>query len=76
MARTQVVTVRLTEEEYAWLRRKAHWNGDAVSDLLRARIHALIAEEGYLRPPDDEPQDFGFEKEMMQFVIRIQRGRE
>jgi len=28
----------------------------------------LVAEEGYLRPPDDEPQDFGYEKEMMQFV--------
>ena len=41
-----------------------------------SHIHNLIAEEGYLRPPDDEPQDFGYEKEMMQFVVRVQNERE
>ena len=47
-----------------------------MADLLRDHIHYLIAEEGYLRPPDDEPQDFGYEKEMMQFVLSVQRERE
>jgi hypothetical protein len=73
VARTHSVTVRLSEEEFEWVRRKAHWGGTPIGGLLRAHIHQLIAEEGYLRPPDDEPQDFGYEKEMMQFVVRFQR---
>jgi hypothetical protein len=68
--------LRLSEEEYDWLRRKAHWDGVTVSELVRAPLLGLIAEEGYLRPPDDEPQDFGYEKEMMQFVVRVQRERD
>jgi hypothetical protein len=47
-----------------------------MAALLRDHIHYLIAEEGYLRPPDDEPQDFGYEKEMMQFVLGVQNERE
>ena len=39
-----------------------------AAELLRQHILYLVAEEGYLRPPDDEPQDFGYEKEMMEFV--------
>ncbi|HLK56096.1 MAG TPA: hypothetical protein VKU00_06015 [Chthonomonadaceae bacterium] len=72
MARTENVTVKLTADEYAWLRRKAHWENRPMATLLRDHIHALIREEGYLRPPDDEPQDFGYEKEMMQFVVSVQ----
>jgi hypothetical protein len=44
-----------------------------MAELLRERIRFAIAEEGYLRPPDDEPQDFGYEKEMMQFVVSVQK---
>ena len=73
MARTQSVSVKLTTEEYEWLRRKSHWEGLSMSALLREHIEALIREEGYLRPPDDEPQDFGYEKEMMQFVVSVQK---
>jgi hypothetical protein len=69
------LSITLTEDEYEWLRRKAHWEGHSIGDLLRAHLHGLIAEEGYLRPPDDDFQDFGYEKEMMQFVLGIQRER-
>lgn len=68
MARNRSVTVRLTPDEYEWLRRKAYWDGTNLSATLRARLHALIREEGYLRPPDEEEQDFGYEKEMIEFV--------
>ncbi len=47
-----------------------------MAELLRRHIHSLISEEGYMRPPDDEPQDFGFEKEMMQFVVTVQEDSE
>lgn len=62
------VTVRLTTEEREWLRRKAHWEGMSVAELLRNCLYMLIREDGYLRPPDDEPQDFGYEKEMIEFA--------
>jgi hypothetical protein len=71
MARNYSVTVRLTNEEKEWLRRKAHWEGSTSAELLRQHIHFLIGEDGYLRPPDDEAQDFGYEKEMMQFVESV-----
>jgi hypothetical protein len=71
MARNYAVTVRLTGEEKEWLRRKAHWEGSTAAELLRQHIHFLIREDGYLRPPDDEAQDFGYEKEMMQFVESV-----
>ena len=67
------LTVRLSPDEQEWLRRKAHWDGKSMAELLRCRIRAMIVEEGYLRPPDDEPQDFGVEREMMQFVVTLQR---
>ncbi|MCS6777252.1 MAG: ribbon-helix-helix protein, CopG family [Chloroherpetonaceae bacterium] len=76
MSRTHRVSVRLSEEEYEWFRRKAHWENKPMARLLRQYIHTLIAEEGYLRPPDDEPQDFGYEKEMMQFVLSVQNERD
>ena len=76
MSRTHSVTVKLTPEEHEWLRRKAHWEGRPMAALLREHLHFLIADEGYLRPPDDEPQDFGYEKEIMQFVLSVQRERE
>ncbi len=47
-----------------------------MAALLRDHVRTLIAEEGYLRPPDDEPQDFGYEKEMMQFVLSVQNEPE
>jgi hypothetical protein len=72
MPRTRSVTIKLDEEEYEWLRRKAHWESLPIASLLRKHIHYQISEEGYLRPPDDEPQDFGYEKEMMQFVLGVQ----
>ena len=72
MARTHGVTVRLTVDEAEWLRRKAYWEGKSMAELLRDHLYFLIQEEGYLRPPEEEPQDFGYEKEMMQFVLRIQ----
>lgn len=68
MPRNYSVTVRLSGEEREWLRRKAHWEGATAAEILRRHLHFLIREDGYLRPPDDEPQDFGYEKEMMQFV--------
>jgi hypothetical protein len=68
MGRNYSVTVRLTGEEREWLRRKAHWEETTSAELLRKHIHFLIKEDGYLRPPDDEPQDFGYEKEIMQFI--------
>lgn len=76
MPRTRAIQVRLDEEEYEWLRRKAHWEGLPMATLLRRHIQYLIVEEGYLRPPDDEPQDFGYEKEMMQFVVSVQKELE
>ncbi len=72
MPRNSGITVRLTSEEVEWLRRKAHWEEMSMSELLRDHLHMLIREEGYLRPPDDEPQDFGYEKEMMQMVVTVQ----
>jgi hypothetical protein len=72
LARTGSVSIRLSDEEREWLHRKAHWDGVTVAELLRGHVHALIREEGYLRPPDDEPQDFGYEKEMIEFVTAIQ----
>jgi hypothetical protein len=71
MSRDFSVTVKLSVEEREWLRRKAHWDGTTMAEILREHIHYLIREEGYLRPPDDEPQDFGYEKEMIQFVNSI-----
>ena len=47
-----------------------------MASLLRQHLHYLLREEGYLRPPDDEPQDFGYEKEMMQFVVGIEQDGE
>ena len=76
MARNQSVTVKLSQEEYEWLRRRAYWDGKPMAALLRDHLHHLIAEEGYLRPPDEDPQDFGYEKEMMQFVVSLQSGQE
>lgn len=76
MARNHSVTIKLTMEEYEWLRRHAHWEEKPMSTLLRDHLHNLIAEEGYLRPPDDDPQDFGYEKEMMQFVVGVQKRHE
>lgn len=76
MSRSKSVTVRLTEEEHEWLRRKAYWEGSAMGALLRLYVRHLIREEGYLRPPDDEPQDFGYEKECMQFVVTLQETEE
>lgn len=72
MRRSRSVTVRLTEDEYEWLRRKAHWDGVTMAGVLRDRFYYLVAADGYLRPPDDEPQDFGYEKEMMAFVLMAQ----
>ena len=71
MTRNYTVTVRLTREEREWLRRKAHWEGSTSTDILRQHLRYLIREDGYLRPPDDEPQDFGYEKEMMEFVESV-----
>jgi hypothetical protein len=76
LARNHSVTVKLSTEEYEWLRRHAHWEETPMATLLRYHVHHLIAEEGYLRPPDDDPQDFGYEKEMMQFVVGVQKRRE
>ena len=76
MARTHAITVRLSDDEYEWIRRKAHWDDTSIAGLLRSHIYNLVGEEGYLRPPDDEPQDFGYEKEMMQFAVRMQKDRE
>ncbi len=71
MLRNKSVSVKLSNEEWEWLRRKAYWEGAPMAELIRSHIHYLIREEGYLRPPDDEAQDFGFEKEMIQFVNSI-----
>jgi hypothetical protein len=45
-----------------------------MSQALRSKLHEVVVENGYLRPPDDEPQDFGEEKELMQWVVSIQEG--
>ena len=76
MARTHAITIRVSEEEHEWLRRKAHWADTSAANVLRSHIRSLVAEEGYLRPPDDEPQDFGYEKEMIQFVLGVQKERD
>lgn len=76
LPRDHSISIKLTSEEHEWLRRKAHWSGLSMAALLRDHLHFLIGEEGYLRPPDDEPQDFGYEKEMMQFVVGVQGRRE
>lgn len=73
MSRDFAITVRLTQEEKEWLRRKAHWEGTTMAVLLRSHVRFLVSEDGYLRPPDDEPQDFGYEKEMMEFVSSVER---
>lgn len=74
MTRNSPVTIRLTTEEREWLRRKAYWDGTTMADILRTHLHYLIREEGYLRPPDEEAQDFGYEKEMIEFVNRASEG--
>ncbi len=65
------VTVRVREEEREWLRRKAYWDGTTMAELIRRRLCDMIRDEGYLRPPDEEPQDFGYEKEMIEFVNSV-----
>ena len=76
MARTHAITIRVSEAEHEWLRRKAHWSDTSAAGLLRSHLRSLVAEEGYLRPPDDEHQDFGYEKEMIQFVLGVQKERD
>ena len=76
VALTEAVKFRLTAEEHEWLRRKAYWEQTSISQLLRSYVLSRVAEDGYLRPPDDEPQDFGYEKEMMQFVVSVQKDLE
>jgi hypothetical protein len=71
MVRNSSVSIKLSNEEREWLRRKAYWEGTNMAEILRGHLHYLIREEGYLRPPDDEPQDFGYEKEMIEFVNGI-----
>ena len=68
MTRRETAVVYLTADEKEWLKRKAYWEGVPVSELLRNRVREMIREDGYLRPPDDEPQDFGYEKEIMEMV--------
>lgn len=58
--------------EYEWLRRCAYWEGCSMSQTVRKALYAMVREQGYLRPPDDEPQDFGEEKQLMQWVVTIQ----
>lgn len=70
--RRRSVTVRLTDEEYEWFRRHAHWEGEPMAGLLRDHVRRTAADAGYLRPPDDEPQDFGDEKAMMQWIVSLQ----
>ena len=36
--RTENVTVKLSAEEYEWLRRKAHWEGKPMAALLRDHL--------------------------------------
>jgi len=76
VALSEAVKFRLSAEEHEWLRRKAYWENRSISELLRAFVRGHMAEDGYLRPPDDEPQDFGYEKEMMQFVVSVQKERD
>lgn len=71
MERSEKLSLRLLPEEREWLRRMAYWEGISTAELLRRQIALLVCDAGYLRPPDDEPQDFGYEKEMMQFVERV-----
>lgn len=76
MSRSHPVSVRLTDDEHEWLRRKAYWDGTSIAALVRNNIRSLIADVGYLRPPDDDPQDFGYEKEQIQFVLSVQNEQE
>ena len=71
MSRNFAVSVNLTIEEREWIRRKAYWEQVSMSDIFRNHLHELVRQDGYLRPPDEEAQDFGYEKEMMQFVQTI-----
>jgi hypothetical protein len=71
VARNNSVCVKLSDEEREWLRRKAYWEGTTMAEIMRHHILYLIKDEGYLRPPDDEPQDFGYEKEMIEFVNAV-----
>lgn len=66
--RAERVTINLSLHEKEWLRRRAFWNGVSLSGQVRALLLREMAETGYLRPPDSEPEDFGFEKEMMEAV--------
>jgi len=45
-----------------------------MAQVVRTMLHQTVAETGYIRPPDDEPQDFGEEKELMQWLVSIQEG--
>ncbi len=47
-----------------------------MTEAMRRRVHGMAAETGYLRPPDDEPQDFGDEKQLMQWIVRVQEGED
>ena len=76
MKKTWNVTLRLSEWEHEWLRRYAHWEGISMAEALRTRLHAMAAETGYLRPPDDDAQEFGDEKALMQWIVTIQEGGE
>jgi hypothetical protein len=71
----RTVTIRLSDDSYEWLRRYAHWEQTTMADVLRTRLEMLASETGYLRPPDDEPQDFGDEKGQMQWLVTIQEER-
>ena len=71
MARNNSVCVKLSDEEREWLRRKAYWEGTTMAESLRRHVLYLVREEGYLLPPDDEPQYFGYEKEMIEFVNSV-----
>ncbi len=68
------VCVTLSEEEHEWLHRHAYWQGSSMAGSLRRLLLRRIAEEGYLRPPDNEPQDFGYEKELLQHIVALQEN--
>ena len=44
-----------------------------MAGALRAALLQAVAEQGYIRPPDDEYQDFGYEKEMLEFTHQAAR---